>query len=87
MHEKSFVKLAGFQRPALEKNKRFGSEYDMVYIPGTWYSSTSGVLCLQLVARRRHLWLPRLPSSGNLLSAVLGRLSSSMISVHSGLDA
>ena len=35
MSEESFVKLADLLRPALQKNKRFGSEFHIIEC--TWY--------------------------------------------------
>ena len=39
MSEVSFVKLADLLRPAIQKNKRFGNEYHVMY-PGACYTRT-----------------------------------------------
>ena len=66
MSEESFVKLADLLRPALQKNKRFGSEFHIIEC--TWYIPYEYVP--GRVARRLRL-PPRLPSYGCWLGASL----------------
>ena len=67
--------LADLQLPSLQENERLGSEYDVVCFVSE-YVACFVLAARHVVARRRHLYRPRLPSYGDLLSAGLERPSS-----------
>ena len=73
--EKTFVMLANLQFPSLQENERLGREYEIVYFLSE-YVACFVLAARHVVARRRHLHRPRLPSEGDLLSADLESLSS-----------